>query len=87
MLEFSPFAVSSTNFDFNDASIYELNKMEVVDGKAEEEERTIKFDIEREFDYAGGELDIITDNGISLSFTLLLVVVQANKLIKLVLGR
>ena len=58
MLEFSPFAVSSTNFDFNDASIYELNKMEVVDGKAEEEERTIKFDIEREFDYAGGELDI-----------------------------
>ena len=58
VLELTPYAVGSANFDFNDPSIYELNKLEVVDGIAEEEETTFKFDVEREFDYADGELDL-----------------------------
>ena len=58
VLELTPYAVGSVNFDFNNPSIYELNKLEVVDGIAEEEETTFKFDVEREVDYADGELDL-----------------------------
>ncbi len=48
-LEFSPFIASSANFDFNVPSIYELNKVELVDGEAEETETTLQFDAEKEF--------------------------------------
>ena len=57
-LEFSTFAVDSLNFDFNDPAIYELNKMESVDGRAEETETTLQFDVEREYEVNGNELDI-----------------------------
>ncbi|MFC3094005.1 TonB-dependent receptor [Alteromonas sediminis] len=53
-LTFSPFSVTSENFDFNDPSIYELNKVEFVDGTAQEEEVTLQFDAEREFVFNNG---------------------------------
>jgi len=57
-LEFTPFAALSNNLVFNDPSIYELNKMELVDGEADEDEMTLQFDAEKEFDLQHGELEI-----------------------------
>lgn len=57
-LTFTPFSVSSINFDFNSPDIYELDKMELVDSKSAEKESTIQFDAEREFALSKGELEI-----------------------------
>ncbi len=57
-LEFTPFVASSVNFDFTDPSIYELDKIELVDAESEEQETTLQFDAEKEFTLANGELDI-----------------------------
>ncbi len=56
-LEFTPYSIVSSN-GFQDASTYELNKMERVDAYTEEDETVFNFDFERDFDFADGEMEI-----------------------------
>lgn len=53
-----PFSASSDLYDFNDASLYEFNKLELVDGLAEEDVVAAKFDAEREFELDNGEFEL-----------------------------
>ncbi|MDT0595175.1 TonB-dependent receptor [Glaciecola petra] len=52
-LEFTPFVANSPNVDFNDGSIYELDKLEIVNGLADKQETTLQFNAEKEFELAG----------------------------------
>lgn len=54
------FNAVSTNFDFNDPSIYVLNKMEEVDGKSEDTENAFQFNAAKNFLLGEGELEFKT---------------------------
>lgn len=53
-LDTTTFSVLSGNSLFNDPSRYEYDKVTLVDGLAEDEEWSGKFDVTREFDLASG---------------------------------
>lgn len=56
-LEFTPYTVLASN-GFEDASTYELNKVERVDALTEEDETVFDFDFQRDFEFTDGEMEI-----------------------------
>ena len=57
-LELPTFQVTTGFAAFNDPATYELDKLETVDGKAEDDEVAFQLDVTRELDIAQGDLRV-----------------------------
>lgn len=57
-LEFIPYSTTSELYDFNDASLYEFNKLETVDALSEEDALTFQFDAARTFELEDGDFEL-----------------------------
>ena len=57
-LDFTPYTITQDGAGFNEAATYEVNKVELVDGKTEDEEMAISFDAARSFDFSAGEMTL-----------------------------